>query len=595
MPGTQRDRLEVPAMPFAVRRACKGLAFALLSAVLSACAGHAQSQIPASARSAVSGKTTASLKIVIPKGKATSATRRAPRYLSPATQSMTVLVTQHTGGATVVDETVGLTPTSAGCASTLASTNCTLELPLAPGTYDLTLSTYDGYDATHGTAAGSELSSGQTFGFTVVAGQANSISVTLSGIPVAISVWSNAKGVRGTQTSGFTEYATLAQRFSVAALDADQNLIVGPGAPTFTIAASSGSVFTITNPTTTSPNSFSLTGSGNSGQTESFTATAAYSDGTCSAGGAVCGTTFSVTNLVQTLFVSNSTGNSITVYAGPYGTPTATVTNTVNAPQAIATDASGDLFVAENSIAYVAIYASPYTGSPSFAGPNGVYATQSVLIGPGNALFADGGVHAFAVGPPYTQAPTTITDSGSGQKQPSLDASGNLFIPNQNNNTVVEYAPPYNAGPVTTISSGVAEPQQTLVDPTGNLFVLNNDALVTEFAPPYTGAPTGIGRIGGFPTVLAMDADADLFIGYGDSNTVSVYAKPYTGAPIVTASTGIDDPVALAIDYAGDLFVANAGNSTVTEYAPPYTGSPVATISSGVSGPANWGLALYPH
>ncbi len=109
-------------------------------------------------------------------------------------------------------------------------------------------------------------------------------------------------------------------------------------------------------------------------------------------------------------------------------------------------------------------------------------------------------------------------------------------------------APPYNAGPVTTISNGVAQPQQTLVDPTGNLFVLNAGALVTEFAPPYTGAPTGIGRIGGFPTVLAMDADAKLSIGYGDNSTVSVYAKPYTGAPIATASTGINNPVALAIE-----------------------------------------------
>ncbi|HTW85106.1 MAG TPA: hypothetical protein VMD91_13640 [Candidatus Sulfotelmatobacter sp.] len=522
------------------------------------------------------------------------AAHRAPHYISPATQSMTVLVTQHSGGATVLDETVGLTPTSSGCTSTLTSTNCTLQFTIGPGTYDMTLATYDGYDATHGTATGTELSSGQTIGFTVVAGQANAISVTLSGIPAAIGVWTNARGVRGGQTSGFTQYGTLAQTFNVFALDADQNIIIGPGAPTFTIAASSGSGFTITNPTTASPNAFSLLGSGTSGQTESFTATAAYSDDTCSGGGAVCTTSFSVTSLVQTLFVSNTTGNSITVYPGPYGTPSATVTNGVNAPLGIATDSSGDLFVAENSTAYVAIYAPPYTGSPSHAGPNGDYTTNSVLIGPDNRLFADGGIYAITVVPPYTQTPTTITDSGYAMKQMSLDASGNLFIPNQNNNTVQEFAPPYNAGPVTTISNGVVDPQQTLVDPSGNLFVLNDDAQVTELAPPYTGAATPIGAAN-YPTVLAMDADANLFIAYEGNNSVSVYAKPYTGEPIATASTGINNPVALAIDEAGNLFVANAGNNTVTEYAPPYTGSPVVTISSGVNGPANFGLALYPH
>ncbi|HEV3142218.1 MAG TPA: hypothetical protein VGY57_16950 [Vicinamibacterales bacterium] len=580
-------------MLYAIGRRCKGLAFALIPAALGACGGHAQSQLPATSH-AVSGTTSASLKIVIPKGGATSSTRRAPRYVSPATQSMTVHVTQHSGGATVLDETVGLTATSTGCASSLASTICTVQIPLDPGTYDMTIDTYDGYDGTHGTATGSRLSSGQTIGFTILAGQANTVSLTLSGIPAAIAVFSNAMGVRGGQTIGFTEYANLAQKFTVAALDADQNLIVGAGAPAFTIAAASGSGFTITNPTTTSPNTFSLAGSGTSGLTESFTATAAYSDGTCSTAGAVCSTTFSVTNVVQTLFVSNSNGNTVTVYNGPYATPSVTVSG-INSPQGIATDGSGNLFVANNSTAYVAIYAPPYTGSPVHAGPNGSYTTQSVLIGPGNVLFADGGANAFTVGPPYTQTPTTITNSAWAQKQMSLDASGNLFIPDQNNNWVKEYAPPYTASPVATITSGISQPQQTLVDPSGNLFVLNDDAQLTEYAPPYTGAPTMIGRTSAQPTVMIMDADANLIVAYADNNTVAVYAKPYTGAPIATLSSGINHPVALAIDYAGDLFVANLGNSTVTEYASSYTGSPVATISSGVNGPATWGLALYPH
>ena len=588
MPAT----LEILSMPYA-GRLCKGFAFALIPAVLSACAGHGAAQIPASGRTP-SGKTTATLKIVIPKTKATLATRRAPRYVSPATQSMTVLVTQHTGGATVLNETVGLTPTSTGCTSTLTSTNCTLQLPLGPGTYDVTLSTYDGYNAANGTATGNVLSSGQTIDFTVVAGQANAISVTLSGIPASIAVWSNAKGVRGTQNSGFTQYATPAQKFTVAALDADQNIIIGPGAPTFTIAQASGSGFTITNPTTTSPNTFSLAGLGTSGNTESFTATAAYSDSTCSTAGAVCSTTFSVTNVVQTLFVSNNTGNSVTVYAGPYGTPTTTITNGTNAPEGLATDSSGDLFVALNSIAYAGVYAPPYTGNPIHAGPNGYYSTQSVLVGPDNRLFIVGGIYAVTVTPPYTQTASTITGSGGGLRQPSLDANGNLFIPDQNHNNVQEYAPPYTSGPALTITNGVTAPQQTLIDPSGNLFVLNNNAQVTEYAPPYTGSPTLVGSTSPYASVMAMDSDANLFIGYF-TNSVSVYAKPYTGSPTVTITNGINDPDALAFDDAGDLFVANFGNNSVTEYAPPYTGSPVVTITNGVSGPANWGLAFYPH
>jgi hypothetical protein len=46
----------------------------------------------------------------------------------------------------------------------------------------------------------------------------------------------------------------------------------------------------------------------------------------------------------------------------------------------------------------------------------------------------------------------------------TLDAAGDLFVANDGNNTVTEYAPPYTGAP-TTISTGVDAPEALLLTP----------------------------------------------------------------------------------------------------------------------------------
>ncbi len=580
-------------MLFVARRHAWCIIAASFFPLLASCGARSAAVLPVGSHG--SSGTSAALRIVIPKATGTSSKTRSPRYVSPATQSMTVVVTQHSGGAPVLNETVGLTPTSTGCSSTLTSTICTLNLPLGPGTYDMTLSTYDGYDSAHGTATGTELSAGQDIDFTIVAGQANTISVTLSGIPASLAVFSIASGVHGSQVDGFTVYGFATQKLMVEALDPDGDVIIGPGSPAFTIASSSGSAFTIANPATATPNTFALTAAG-AGGSETFTVTAAYGDSTCSTAGAVCTVSFSATSSLATVFVANYGANDVTVYAPPYGAPTATVSNSLTSPVAVTTDASGDLFVGTNASASIYVFAPPYTGTPTAAGPNGVYAVSDVLVSPSGTLFADGGPNVIEVAPPYTGSPDLVTQSAAGAKGMALDASGDLFVPNQNDSSVDVFAPPYTGTP-TVITNGIDSPQSTVVDSTGDLFVANSDttSTVTEYASPYTGAPVATVTNGvSSPVGLAMDASRNLFVANG-SGSVTVYAPPYTGTP-TTITHGISSPQAIAVDLGGDLFVQN-GNSTVTVYTPPYTAAPVATISSGISAGAGWefGLALYQH
>ncbi len=551
---------------------------ALLGASLAGCGAGARPGslpvLPGSGPRVSSGLT--AIRIVIPKETVSSSSARRPQYVSPATTQMTIDVQQ--GGVSIAGypQTVGLTPTSSGCTSTLASTLCVLIVALAPGSYTTTIALQD--------ASNAVLSAAQTIPFTVIAGTNNAIDLTLSGVPHSISVTSGAPAVHGSQGGGFTLYGLAAQPVLVTALDADGNYIIGPGSPTFTASMLSGSGFTIANPTTSAPNTVKLTPPGTNGTGEVFSLTAAYSDGTCSLPGAVCSATFTVKNDVQSIFVANQGTNTVTEYTPPYtGTPTS-ISNGVVVPTALAMDSAGDLFVASRG-AGVTEYAPPYTGTPTTIA-NGVNQPSAmVLDGAGDLFVANyagytanaGAVTEYA--PPYTGTPTTITTGVSQPRALTLDAAGDLFVANGYTNTVTEYAAPYTGTP-TTISTGVKLPIGLTLDASGRLFVANLLATVTENGPPYTGTPTTISSGVSVPIAVTLDGSGNLFVVNQGNNKVTEYAPPYTGSPTTTISNNVNGPSAGLLDGAGNFFVANQGNGTVTEYAPPYGGSPTATIST---------------
>jgi len=552
------------------------VSLALLGAAAGCGGGGAQNGVPSSAASPGTSlsKDQVTFLIDVP-AQGLTASRRRPQYVSPATTQMVIDIRQ--GGVSIAGYpiTVALTPTSGGCTSTLANTSCQLSLSLVPGNYTATLTAED--------ASAQALSIAQSIAFTVVPVGTNRIALTLSGIPHELDIAPGARAVHGSQNEGLLLYGSSAQPFIVNVRDIDGNIIVGPGAPTYAVSVVSGSGWTPANPSGTAPNTFTLTPPGINRAGAVLRVTATYSDTTCSQPGAVCTTTFSVKNDIQTLFVANAGNNHVTEYAPPYtGTPTIISTD-VNGPFALTLDAAGDLFVANDGNNTVTEYAPPYTGTPTIISTdvNGPFALT--LDAAGDLFVADSGNTVTEYAPPYTGTPTTISTGVSDPQALALDAAGDLFVANFNPNTVTEYAPPYTGTP-TTISTGVSEPEALTLDAAGDLFVANvGNNTVTEYAPPYTGTPTTISTGLSYPQALALDAAGDLFVANFGTYTVTEYAPPYTGTP-TTISTGVSSPYALTLDAAGDLFVANDGNNTVTEYAPPYTGAPT-TISTGVDAP----------
>jgi hypothetical protein len=156
----------------------------------------------------------------------TQSVGRAPRYVSPSTQSMVASVAPQAGGTT--------TTAMANCVLQQNGNNTcstTIDAPVGPDTFTVNL-----YDAQNGT--GNLLSSGTT-NFTIVKNQTNFVALIFGGIPAAVKMSASpAFFVRGLNDT---------IQLTVTEVDADNNVIVGPPAAypspiTLQISDTTGSV-----------------------------------------------------------------------------------------------------------------------------------------------------------------------------------------------------------------------------------------------------------------------------------------------------------------------------------------------------------------
>lgn len=489
------------------------------------------------------------------------------------------------GATSVINETVGLTPTSAGCTSSLASTTCVLTLNLAPGSYAASITTYDGADG-----SGKILSTAQNVAFKVVAGSGNLVSLTLSGIPANILVYG----------AGPDAVYALAQ-------DADQNFIVGAGAPVFTAAKTGGStVATITQPAPRSPNRIVFAAAAPSViGTETIGITASYPAGqtnACAEPGAVCALPSAVTaSYGQTLFESNYVGSNVLGFTVPFASssPVPAYTLTVKAALAMAIDPGDDLFVADFSTPGSLLeFEPPYTG-PAVTNTHDVDSPYAMAIGSnGDVFVADTDDYLEIYSPPYTAVPQSIGFSLMTPYDVVVDANNTAYIASAVNKKVIEY--PFPFANTLYAQSTTAQPYSLVLSGT-TLYVGEQGAIdiftlgANHSASLEATLTSGIDAVYG----MALDANGNLFAGNfaggaGAVGSITEFMPPFvTGnLPVATISesaTGAStyNPWGLAFDHSGNLYVANeAGGENaggINEYSPPFSNAstPAFALAGG--------------
>jgi hypothetical protein len=617
-----------------VRRATIVTAVAVfLCGVLAGCSSHSGDALPGAVPVNQSKRGTATLHIRIPKHVKPARVRvlrhGKPHYVSAATQGMTIALT----GPTALTETVGLTAGSAGCTSSATDLACSLSLSLAPGAYTATISTYDAITCPGAPqvctipGGADELSTAQAVAFSIVAGHANPINVTLSGIPVRLiavpgSIFSATGDSGNLQLIGLGPHAILAE-----ALDAGGNIILGAGAPAFAMTQSGSLTVGIATPPPNAPNRFLLTPPVTFSQnTASLQLTANYAgqptDG-CAQPNAVC-TANATASMVQMLAVVNGEGGSsvagfISLFALGDSAPFITMTNDIPpAPSSIVADKAGDLFVGQDDHANAT---TPTNGGVLFfaAGSATVGCCVNGITSPVTAVAIDNDQDLYIAESGFSAQPPTVLEYKPGVASPFRTLTGNsggvgitapialttddndrLYVLNTasaNPASLAEYDPLVDTALASSPSELTSPTSVAVASGATPISYVGIDQALASFA--YDGTPAGSTTCTSgapYPVSVIVDSSNNIYAGNGPigpiggctylGNTVSEWSasSPFPATPVTTWQTGISDPVALALDNAGDLIVANRGNSTI-EIFPAGSTTPSLTTGNGVDVP----------
>jgi hypothetical protein len=281
-----------------------------------------------------------------------------------------------------------------------------------------------------------------------------------------------------------------------------------------------------------------------------------------------------------------------------------------------------------------AAYVATVTGSPaSVTASATATATVTYAVRPGSGAawvvggfpYVNGGIPSAAqsysaaqlrsTGAPTPVTTLTLATTASYNLDASdavFDSAGDLWIANQNSNTVVEFTPAQLAasgGPTPAITitmpSDSAGPIALRFDAHHNLWVVNQWAgtiieltstqLVSGTAAPtvtiHDGPPEHANnQIANNPVGIAIDASGNVWIAHQFLGTVIEYSASQltasgsptpavTLSPNSTSGSAIVGPTGLAFDNQGNLWIAGLGIHEIAASALTSTGSPLAVRS----------------
>jgi hypothetical protein len=498
---------------------------------------------------------------------------RQSRYLSPSTKSIAITAFDATHTHKLAQTSLNATPGTGGCSRLEASGTftCALSIAVPAGDDTFDVASYDELGAT-----GNKLSAITAFPFDVLAGAANHIAMTLGGIPATldIALVGHSAFAAGTALSGFQLGGIgpgAAQQLQLTAKDVDGNIIVDPGAPSFTLTSNEPSKISIV-PVAGSSGGFSVTPVA---ETNALTAPDPSTAITLTARATAAGTgsapvtaTATVQNDAVT-YVGNYDKN-VQGYAPWSSSPIVTI-GMIPDPQylSVAVDASGN------------VYATNYVAGTISEFPPGVETpirTITGLTSLGNLLVDKAGdifvveigtdVKEFTIASGNTPSRTlSSTTSPSGIHDPhsiALDSAGNLYVNNELPSPsigVAIFAPGTTTTPTATFFDGMSQPIGVALDGAGVVYVVNysgND--VTEYKPPFSNTSTVAATYGGGATLsgpqnLTVDASGDVYVSNGNGQVLEfTAASPVT--PVRTFTNGNSSvPTSLTTDPLQNLYV----------------------------------------
>jgi hypothetical protein len=385
---------------------------------------------------------------------------------------------------------------------------------------------------------------------TLKSGTSTPVNVTLAGVPASVAIVPGTNAtIEGSASPAFHVPGLFSQPIEAEALDADGNIIVGPGAPKLSAPTVSGSSnVTVISANGNDPNAYILKPTGPAGgQTISVSSSAqgiALNDGTTSA--PVNGSQ----NFTFTPAVATVSGRLITAFSVETANPIAQMNVCAGLcattfGTAITADSHGNLYVALTSIAGISqtrvvnVYAiGSQAPTSQLNTSNGVTGAIALTVDKNDMLYVLNAGTGFGFG----HHPPSITEYASGATSPThsisggatgissptgiaVDASGNVYEADLDGFVNV-YAPGAQSAPQQTLSDAqLATPSGIAIDSTGALYVSDStNGYIAYFAPGSTSVTTTVSdpTFGGNPNALLFDPNGNLWVSIGSTSVEEI-------------------------------------------------------------------------
>lgn len=568
-------------------RAAFVVAIVACTSLLGACGGAGSlSSVPVvTPTNSRAGSGALSIKISIPVAQPGSSHRL---FIVAQTNGMDIALTPQGASQPTVDTAYDVSPNSPLCSTSGGARTCTLAISaLGATTYALRFASYDTAPV-NGVIppTAKQLALGTTTA-AIVAGQANTLFVTLNGTPSSVTAPFASQGVLAGTPSAVSLSTTTVH-------DAAGNAIVGAYAIPVVVTVSDTGTHTMLS----IDGGVTKAASVNLGSSTDASNLSAYYDGGGSAG-YVATLTFSGTGVTAATMTLNRFG---VAGAGTFGTPTFTVGSPFRAAfsapaQQLQLTASEANFTGAFSVKSSTCGGIAAVGStpPTFTVTSSTFGTCVVTITDGtldavintsaNVTQSGGTV------PPPTGAVTEYIDTIPNllPRAITTGSDGNMWFVGQNaiNGYISRITP---AGAITDFLLPGSDPYAIASGPDGNLWVLdstnNNVTVVNTSGVVVTTYPVGTS-----PFAIALGSDSAMWVTNAADGTVSCITSggatnTYT-IPNSSEATGIaagPDGAMWSVDFLAPSVVriatpcGGAGGGSMTQYPIPFASGNVGIV-----------------
>jgi len=190
---------------------------------------------------------------------------------------------------------------------------------------------------------------------------------------------------------------------------------------------------------------------------------------------------------------------------------------------------------------------------------------------------------AGAAVPSINPAPSfsTLYSNTNGPRGLATDGSGNVYIANRYNGTIIKVN---SRGVGSVVASGITNPRGLAVDQNGTIFVNcgNSGRILTVVnGTKSTFLPNYYHVIG-----LAINNGTLYFTSAKGGGSNTLYSVSTSGGTVTTVTAGFNRPHGVGVDNSGNVFVADSSNNKIVKVV----GGVKSNFATGLSHP--WGIAV---